>query len=268
MTSNCRADSRITVNAVSKVFPSNTKVIKAVHALSHVSFQIAEREVVCLLGPSGCGKSTILNIIAGFEAPSEGTVYCNGNPILAPGPDRTVVFQTPALFPWLTVADNIAFVLKHRGQRREDIMHETAEFIEAVDLKGFESHFPYQLSGGMRQRVSLARALIGRPSVLLLDEPFGALDAQTRLAMQELLQTIWKNYKPTIFFITHDIEEAIFLADRILVMTPRPGKISAEFTVGINRPRSYEVLTSGNFVSLKEKILTLVHSSGDRTDGR
>lgn len=252
---------RIKVQSVSKRFTGNSKGSETLTVLDSVDFDIADQEVVCILGPSGCGKSTMLNIIAGFEPPSEGAIFSHGSLINEPGADRTVVFQAPALFPWLTVTENIAFALQYRRSLRDQIPERVAEYVAAVGLQGFESHYPYQLSGGMRQRVSLARALIGHPSVLLLDEPFGALDAQTRLSMQELLQTIWENYRPTILFITHDVEEAIFLADRILLMTPRPGRIGSEFLVPISRPRGYRVLTSAEFVSLKERILSLVHSS-------
>jgi NitT/TauT family transport system ATP-binding protein len=233
---------------------------QAVLALDNVSLEVAEEEVVCLLGPSGCGKSTLLNILAGFERPTAGETYLDGTPIRAPGPERAVGAQSPALFPWLSVADNVAFALKYRANGHAELEERTAEYVEAVGLAGFEHHYPYQLSGGMRQRVALARALIGDPGVLLLDEPFGALDAQMRLSMQELLQSVWYRYRPSVLFITHDVEEAIFLADRILVMTPRPGRIRAEFNVAIERPRGFEVLTSPHFVALKKEILSLLHS--------
>jgi NitT/TauT family transport system ATP-binding protein len=252
---------RIRVAAVTKRYQASPGDAGGVLALDKVSLHVAEQEVVCLLGPSGCGKSTVVNIIAGFERPTDGETYLDGRPIRGPGPDRAVGFQSPALFPWLSVADNVAFALKYRAQERRDtIERRTGEYIEAVGLAGFERHFPYQLSGGMRQRVALARALIGDPAVLLLDEPFGALDAQTRLSMHELLQSIWQQYRPTVLFITHDVEEAIFLADRIVVMTPRPGRIRAQFNVAIDRPRSFAVLTAPHFVALKEEILSLVHS--------
>jgi len=237
---------RIRVASVTKRYETSPGDPNAVLALDKVSLLVAEQEVLCLLGPSGCGKSTILNIIAGFEPPSDGETYLDGRPIHGPGPDRAVVFQSPALFPWLSVAENVAFALKYRAQqRKETIARRTGEYIKAVGLAGFERHYPYQLSGGMRQRVALARALIGDPAVLLLDE---------------LLQSIWQQYRPTVLFITHDVEEAIFLADRILVMTPRPGRIRAEFHVAINRPRNFEVLTAPHFVELKKEILSLVHS--------
>jgi NitT/TauT family transport system ATP-binding protein len=230
-------------------------------ALDNISLEVAEEEVVCLLGPSGCGKSTLLNIVAGFERATAGETYLDGEPIRGPGPERAVGAQSPALFPWLSVEDNVAFALKYRANDGPvALAQRTAEYIEAVGLAGFERHYPYQLSGGMRQRVALARALIGDPGVLLLDEPFGALDAQTRLSMQELLQAVWHKYRPSMLFITHDVEEAIFLADRILVMTPRPGRIRAEFNVAIERPRGFDVLTSARFVALKKDILSLLHS--------
>jgi len=254
---------RIKVDSVSKRYEAAAGGPGAVHALEGVNFEVNEHEVLCLLGPSGCGKSTILNIIAGFDTPSTGQAYVDGQPVVGPGADRAVVFQSPALFPWLTVADNVAFPLLYgRRARHELIEQRTTEYIGAVGLKEFERHYPYQLSGGMRQRVALARALIGDPAVLLLDEPFGALDAQTRLAMHELLQSIWLKYRPTVLFITHDVEEAIFLADRVLVMSARPGRIAAQFGVTIERPRSFEVLTSSGFVDLKKRILALVHSEG------
>jgi NitT/TauT family transport system ATP-binding protein len=253
--------SRISVRSVSKRFGADAGDAHAVLALQDVSFDIFDREVLCLLGPSGCGKSTILNIVAGFDQPSNGVVSLNGVPVTGAGPDRAVVFQSPALFPWRTVAENISFAMQFRKDfDGSEIRRRIDEHIAAVGLKGFENHYPYQLSGGMRQRVSLARALIGSPAILLLDEPFGALDAQTRLAMQELLQSIWQNYQPAILFITHDIEEALFLADRVLVMSPRPGKIAAQFNVQIERPRSYQVLTSPEFMSLKKEILSMFHS--------
>ncbi|MBI4269300.1 MAG: ABC transporter ATP-binding protein [Candidatus Rokubacteria bacterium] len=256
------ADARIRVDGVSKVFETGEgDRAGAVVALEAIDFVVHEHEILCLLGPSGCGKSTILNIIAGFDVPSAGRVTVDGKTVMGPGPERIVVFQSPALFPWLTVRDNVTFGPRFRGDRPAAYNRLAEEYLRAVGLQGFEDHYPYQLSGGMRQRVALARALIGGPAILLLDEPFGALDAQTRLAMQELLLGIWERYQPTILFITHDVEEAIFLADRILVMTPRPGRVRAELAVPLPRPRTYRVLTSPEFVALKEQILSLVHSS-------
>ena len=228
-------------------------------ALDRVSAEIHDEEVVCLLGPSGCGKSTLLNVIAGFEAPTQGTVSIRGQIVTHPGPDRAVVFQTSALLPWFTVIDNITLGVKCRGMPRDQYSRRAAEYITAIGLQGFEHHYPYQLSGGMRQRVSIARALLGQPEVLLLDEPFGALDAQTRLTMQELLLDIWDKYRPTIVFVTHDVEEAVFLASRVLVMSARPGRIREEVVVPIPRPRTFNVLTSEAFVATKKQLLDLVH---------
>jgi NitT/TauT family transport system ATP-binding protein len=170
-----------------------------------------------------------------------------------------MVFQTPALFPWFTVAQNIMLGARCRGVPRRDYERSASAFIAAVGLAGFEHHYPYQLSGGMRQRVSIARALLGRPDVLLLDEPFGALDAQTRLSMQELLLRIWDRFRPTIVFVTHDVEEAVFLASRVLLMSARPGRIREELAVTLPRPRSFEVLTTEEFVLIKKHLLSLVH---------
>ena len=250
---------KIRIDAVTKTFEGRGS--SKISALDRVSTDIADQEIVCLLGPSGCGKSTLLNIIAGFEQPTTGSVSINGKIMAGPGPDRAMVFQTPALFPWFTVQQNIVLGAKCRGVPHDVYLRSAAEFIAAIDLRGFEHNYPYQLSGGMRQRVSIARALLGRPEVLLLDEPFGALDAQTRLAMQELLLRIWDNFHPTIVFVTHDVEEAVFLASRVIVMTARPGRLREEVVVPIPRPRSYEVLTSDAFVATKKRLLRLMHDS-------
>ena len=252
---------KIVVEAVSKVFEADAG--KPVPAVRDISFSVGDDEIVCLLGPSGCGKTTVLNMIAGFERPSTGRVLTNATEVSGPGPDRVVVFQSPALFPWLTVLDNIIFGPRHHGVPHAKCLDIAREIIHAIGLSGFEGRYPYQLSGGMRQRVALGRALVNRPQALLLDEPFGALDAQTRLRMQELLLAIWEKYRFAVVFITHDVEEAIFLADRILVFTRRPGCVKAEIGVDIQRPRSYEVLTSPEFVRLKRGVLDLVHSEAE-----
>lgn len=253
------ASPKIWIDAVTKSFLGRGTA--RISALDRVSTDIADQEIVCLLGPSGCGKSTLLNIIAGFEQPTTGSVSINGKIMAGPGPDRAMVFQTPALFPWFTVQQNIVLGAKCRGVPRDVYLQSAAEYISAIDLRGFEHNFPYQLSGGMRQRVSIARALLGNPEVLLLDEPFGALDAQTRLAMQELLLRIWDNFHPTIVFVTHDVEEAVFLASRVIVMSARPGRLREEVVVPIPRPRSYEVLTSDAFVATKKRLLRLMRDS-------
>jgi NitT/TauT family transport system ATP-binding protein len=253
------ASSRIQIHNLTKEFAGPKGIPSRV--LDQVSVEIRDEEIVCLLGPSGCGKSTLLNIIAGFETPDSGTVTVSGQAVTRPGPDRAVVFQTPALLPWFTVTRNITLGVECRGMPREHYSAKAEEYVNAIGLQGFEHHYPYQLSGGMRQRVSIARALIGQPEVLLLDEPFGALDAQTRLTMQELLLEIWERYRPTIVFVTHDVDEAIFLASRVLVMSARPGCIREEVVVPISRPRTVEALTSRAFVETKKRLLDLVHTA-------
>lgn len=226
-------------------------------ALDKVSFEIAESEIVCLLGPSGCGKSTCLHILAGFERQSAGHATVDGHVINDVGPQRSVVFQTDALFPWMTVRQNVT--VGPRTRKLPGFEEEADRMLDEVGLSGFAKHYPYQLSGGMRQRVAIARALLNRPEVLLMDEPFGALDAQTRLDMQELILSISERFKPTILFVTHDIDEAIFLGDRVLVMSARPGRIAQEFPIAVPRPRSYDFLTSPVFNETKKAILDLFH---------
>lgn len=252
---------KVRLENINMAFPSPNESGKTIKALENINLSLYEGEIVCMLGSSGCGKSTILNIIAGFLKPSFGDIYLNGiKKDLKPGSDRGVVFQTPALFPWLSVLNNVLFGHKHNGGLTEEIKSHALEIVESVGLKGFENHFPYQLSGGMKQRTAIARALIMKPDILLMDEPFGALDSNTRLSMQEQLLELSAQYKPTILFITHDIEEAIFLADRVQIMTPRPGKIYKEYVIDIPKPRSYEDITSSEFTKLKSELLSLMHS--------
>ena len=227
-------------------------------ALENISFVIDAEETVALLGPSGCGKSTILNVIAGFINPTSGEVRLDGKRITKPGPDRGVVFQEHFLFHWLTVEANVAFALKLRGDPRANYLPQAHDFIRRVGLKGFEHHYPDELSGGMRQRVSIARVLINNPAILLMDEPFAALDAQTRLIMQEWLLRLWDEQRMSMLFITHDVDEAILLADRIFVMGVRPGRIISEIGVGLGRPRGRDVLTSPEFMAIKSQCLNLI----------
>jgi NitT/TauT family transport system ATP-binding protein len=227
-------------------------------ALDNISFVIGAEETVALLGPSGCGKSTILNVIAGFLNPSSGEVRLDGKKITKPGPDRGVVFQEHFLFHWLTVEANVAFALKLRGDPRANYLPQAHDFIRRVGLKGFEHHYPDELSGGMRQRVSIARVLINNPAILLMDEPFAALDAQTRLMMQEWLLRLWEEQRMSMLFITHDVDEAILLADRIFVMGVRPGRIISEIDVRLGRPRGRDILTSPEFMAIKSKCLNLI----------
>jgi NitT/TauT family transport system ATP-binding protein len=245
----------IVLDSVTKRFQSGGAGTGEVLAVNDVSFTIADCEVVCLVGPSGCGKSTILNLIAGFEAPSSGRILVGSQPISGAGPDRMVVFQSPALFGWMTVHQNVVLGPKKQGVPKQQYESDARRFIDAVGLSEFSAHYPYQLSGGMRQRVQIARALVNRPAVLLMDEPFGALDFQTRLLMQELLSKVWSEFQPTILFITHDVDEAIFLGDRVYVMSRRPGTLKEQLHVQFPKPRSMEMLTDPSFVRMKEEIL-------------
>jgi NitT/TauT family transport system ATP-binding protein len=218
---------------------------------------LADGQFTAIVGPSGCGKTTLLHIVAGFEAPTQGTVLVNGIPVTGPGQDRVVVFQNPALYPWLSVAGNVGLGLEFRHQVRE---RQTAvqEWLLQVGLAGFEHHRPYQLSGGMQQRVAIARALILAPPILLMDEPFGALDAQTRADMQELLLELFRRTRPTVLFVTHDVEEAVLLADRVVVMSPRPGRVALDVAVDLPRPRHFELTTTSAFQDLRRQILAVL----------
>ncbi|HVQ68125.1 MAG TPA: ABC transporter ATP-binding protein [Bradyrhizobium sp.] len=224
----------LTVENLNKKYVSHGSVTSA---LVDINLQIEEGEFVCLLGPSGCGKSTLLKIIAGLIPATSGRITINGRPVSGPGPERAVVFQDYALFPWMTVRDNVEFGLEARrlplAQRREV----SSRLLKVVGLSDFAERFPHQLSGGMKQRVSIARALAVDPSLLLMDEPFGALDAQTRQLLQDELLRIWREYRKTVVFVTHSIEEAIYLSDRIVVMTARPGRVKQIVVVSEARPR-------------------------------
>ena len=228
-------------------------------ALHDVSLNIAPGEFVCLLGPSGCGKSTLLGALAGHLVPARGTVRVDGDVVDGPHPDRGLVFQQHTLFPWQRVIDNVAFGLKMKGIARAQRQAQAHELLASVGLAGFESRYPSQLSGGMQQRVEIARVLINRPRVLLMDEPFGALDALTRARMQQLLLEVWSRIRTTVVFVTHDIDEALFLADRILVMSARPGRIIEDRTLDFARPRDAELVTSPEFTALKRHCLQLLH---------
>ncbi len=241
----------ISLRSVSKVYGG----ARAVVALDHVDFEVAEGEFVALLGPSGCGKSTLLNLVAGFEGLSEGTLTFDNAPVTRPGPDRGVVFQEASLLPWLNVWENVVFGPKVQKLARSDYEPRAREILKIVGLEAFHEALPVQLSGGMRQRVGIARALVMQPRALLMDEPFGALDAQTRLSMQALLLEVWQKLKTTVLFVTHDIDEAILLADRICVMTARPGRITRTIPITLPRPRSIDDLTSAEFNRFKAMIM-------------
>lgn len=227
-------------------------------AVDRVTMQVAKGEFVCLLGPSGCGKSTLLNAIAGFELLHSGSLRVFGEDVTGPGPDRAVVFQQPNLFPWKSVRSNIAHGLRMAGCPKDDALAQTDTLIEMVGLTRFAGALPHQLSGGMQQRVSIARALAIRPRILLMDEPFGALDAQTRAIMQEGLLRLWSQISATIVFVTHDIEEAILLADRVVVMSAGPGRVLREIAVDLPRPRSIDLAVDLRFLELKKACLDLI----------
>lgn len=227
-------------------------------AVRNITTTIAAGEFVSIIGPSGCGKSTLLNAVAGYLAPSSGRLRVDGEAIAAPGPDRGMVFQHHSLLPWLSALDNVAFGLKMGGVGRRERLARAEEFLHLVGLRGFADRYPAQLSGGMQQRVEIARVLINDPRVVLMDEPFGALDAQTRERMQQLLLGIWGRLKPTVLFVTHDIDEALILSDRVLVMTHRPGCIREEIVVDLPRPRPEDIIVSPEFIALKKRCLALV----------
>jgi NitT/TauT family transport system ATP-binding protein len=243
--------SLIAFNGVSKTFSGRT----AVQALADVDLNIRDGEFVALLGPSGCGKSTLLNLLAGFEPLSDGDLTFDGQVVARPGPDRGVVFQEASLFPWLTVWDNITFGPRVQRQSKADYEVRAREMLRLVGLEAFKDALPAQLSGGMRQRVGIARALVMNPRALLMDEPFGALDAQTRLTMQQLLLDVWQTLGIAVLFVTHDIDEAVLLADRICVMSARPGRITREITVELPRPRSIDSLITPEFMAYKGMIM-------------
>ena len=236
------------VRGVSKVFANG------VQALANVSLDVEAGEFLSVLGPSGCGKSTLLRLVAGLEEPSTGEILLDDVPIRGPGADRGVVFQSYTLFPWLTVRRNICFGLREKGVALAEQREISDRFIARMGLRGFEDHYPKQLSGGMQQRVAIARALANDPKILLLDEPFGALDNQTRLLMQELLLDTWEAARKTVLFVTHDIDEAIFMANRVVVFSARPGRIKCEVVTDLPHPRHYTIKTSAAFIALKARL--------------
>ncbi|MFS8046464.1 taurine ABC transporter ATP-binding protein [Rhizobium sp. BR 314] len=239
---------------------------RTVHALDRVSFNIPERGIVVALGSSGCGKSTLLNAIAGFLPLSEGSITLDGRSVSGPGSDRGVVFQKDSLLPWKSVADNVALGLQFAGLRRSERRERALELLRLVGLTDFANATPYELSGGMRQRVGIARALATEPDILLMDEPFGALDSLTREQMQELLISIWARTNKRIFFITHSIEEALFLGTEVLVMSPRPGRVVARFNLDfVHRLAAHgdarSITTSREFAELREEIRAILHNA-------
>lgn len=247
---------RVRIDNVYKTFYSRGNETVA---LNGVSLDIHDNEFVSVVGPSGCGKSTLLNIIAGLTAPTEGKVYCDGREVTGTGTERGVVFQQYALFPWLTVKKNVMFALEMRGVKGKDAAAGAMKYLEMVDLVKFADHYPKELSGGMKQRVAIARAYAAEPEVLLMDEPFGALDAQTRTQLQTELLATWEREKKTCFFITHDVEEAIILAQRVVIMSARPGRIREIVEVNIPYPRTQETKLTPEFNALKNRIWSQVY---------
>jgi NitT/TauT family transport system ATP-binding protein len=235
-------------------------------ALRGIDFQVRRREFVCVIGASGCGKSTLIRILAGLEKPSSGEVLLDGKPVKGPGPDRGMVFQGYSLFPWLTVKRNVMFGLEVQGSSYSVAESHAREWLELVGLSKFADAYPHQLSGGMRQRVAIARALVNQPRILLMDEPFGALDAQTRAKMQTHLLDIWRNIDLTVLFITHDLEEAIYLADRILVLKPHPGEVQEVIEVPVPRPRSPGQFGSVEFQATKARLEQLIHPQAEPSE--
>jgi NitT/TauT family transport system ATP-binding protein len=228
-------------------------------ALRDISFQVHRREFVCVIGPSGCGKSTLIRMVAGLDHPTSGRMLLDGHEVHGPGPDRGMVFQGYTLFPWLTVTRNVMFGLEMQGMERGQAEREALQWIDLVGLKRFKDSYPVQLSGGMKQRTAIARALAANPRVLLMDEPFGALDAQTRAQMQTHLLEIWRNVDVTILFITHDLDEAILLADRILVLKANPGEVQEVVEVPVPRPRNLGQVNSPEFLSTRRRLDELIH---------
>ena len=250
---------KIAFVGVQKRYPGKGKN-EGTLALDSFNFELAPAEIVSIVGPTGCGKSTAMNVLAGFESPSSGSVSVDGQVVTAPGSNRGVVFQQPSLFPWLNVLSNVVLGVKCRGADPKEYEPRALRLLDEVGLKGFERHYPYQLSGGMQQRVQIARALINEPDILLMDEPFGALDYQTRLLMQKLLLRLWAHFRPTILFITHDVGEAIFISDRVIAMTRRPGRVKLVVQVHAPKPRDYEFLGSPEFTRLEQDLVLAVQS--------
>ena len=254
--------SRLAIDNISVVFPAGSHAAEVI-ALQDVNLSIGPSEFVVVLGASGCGKTTLLNLLAGFVAPSSGQIRLNEQIVAGPGPDRSVVFQKHALLPWLNVIDNVAFGLKLRGIGKTQRHAHAATYLAQLGLEGFAKHPVYQLSGGMQQRVGIARALANDPEILLMDEPLGALDALTREKAQELILTVWNRTGKMVFFITHSVEEALFMGTRLVVMSPRPGRITHTFDIDFGRrflagANARAVKSSADFIRLREQVLGII----------
>jgi NitT/TauT family transport system ATP-binding protein len=251
------------VNKLDKLFQTGKQTVTA---LKQISFQTYRREFLCIIGPSGCGKSTLIRILAGLETHSGGEVLLDGRPVNGPGRERGMVFQGYTLFPWLTVRKNVMFGLRMNGVNRAEAGKQADEWLGLIGLQKFADAYPHQLSGGMKQRVAIIRALVNHPRILLMDEPFSALDAQTRARMQSYLLEIWKKVDITVIFITHDLDEAIFLADRILVLSAHPGEVQELIEVPLDRPRRPEQFDSPEFRAMKARLEALIHPPTDNQD--
>jgi len=253
-------DAKISVRDVSKTFSRDGKVVRA---LDNVDLTVAEGEFLSIVGPSGCGKSTLLYMLGGFESPSSGALLTGGKPITGPGLDRGIVFQEYALFPWLTVAENIAYALRRKAVPEKQCQEVVARYVKIMGLSGFEASFPRELSGGMKQRVALARTFAYEPDILLLDEPFGALDAQTREVMQDELLRLWRSNRKTVVMVTHDVDEAVYLSNRVCVMSKRPGRFVRQFEIDLDRSltreqvvlsEQYRVIRNEVWVSVRQQV--------------
>jgi ABC-type nitrate/sulfonate/bicarbonate transport system ATPase subunit len=251
----------LSVQGVSKTFAGGTVALQA------TDLSVQENDFITILGPSGCGKSTLLRMVAGLDSPTSGEIRLDGRPVAGPGADRGMVFQSYTLFPWLTVLQNVCFGLREKGLPLAQQHAIARPFIEKVGLRAFENHYPKQLSGGMQQRTALARALANGPRILLMDEPFGALDHQTRELMQELLLGIWEGERKTVLFVTHDIDEAIFMGSRVVVMSARPGRIKSDTPVPLPHPRHYSMKTTPPFAELKARLTEEIRIEVQRAAG-
>ncbi|RQD85155.1 MAG: ABC transporter ATP-binding protein [Methanocalculus sp. MSAO_Arc2] len=249
----------VRINNVGKTFPS--RIGDPLVALEDISIEIERGEFLCILGPSGCGKTTLLRLVAGLDRPTSGEIIVEGKSVTGPDPRLAMIFQEYSLYPWRTVRGNIAFGLQMRGMSREERDERVNHFIQLVGLEGFGDSYPYELSGGMRQRVAVARALATDPAVLLMDEPFGALDAQTRNRMQKELLLIWEKTKKTVIFVTHSVDEAVYIADRILVLSTRPGRVAGIYDIDIPRPRNR---TSVEFAKIRRDVLEQIDRFEER----
>lgn len=257
------ASSKILAEHIDKIYTSGKKSTKAIE---DASIDIQDNDFVCIVGPSGCGKSTLLRMLAGLDFPTSGNIIVNDRKVTGPGPDRGMVFQTYTLFPWMSVEDNIKFGLKLKNMPKNKQEEIANRYLKIIGLEKFAKSYPKELSGGMKQRVAIARALANQPEVLLMDEPFGALDPHTKSMMQLLMREIWEKEHPTVVFITHDIDEAVFLANKIYVMSARPGKIMKEVNVYLPHKRTLELKDSTEFIKIRKDINSLLYSSNKNVE--